>query len=113
MKSVKQLQKSIENCVREAGTYSPALALNYYMLAAALYRYQLCLSEVEQAAEVTVTATNGAMQQHPAAKMMIDTETSILRQLKELGLNAEGTRGNTEGDPITALIADMRQSMEE
>lgn len=108
------LEKCVENIkerLRLAGRYTSALDTNITVAAGTLYRYTRALDEVKGLKSLTVTTPNGALQQHPALKCMEGAEKSILNQLKELGLTAEGTRNTVEGDPLSELVQKVRAEL--
>lgn len=100
-------QSEIRRWLEAAAHYTAALEGNVFVLAGTFSRYAKALNETEALENVSVTGPNGAMQQHPAFKMQRECEESILKQLKELGLTATGTRGKVERDPAVELIEEV------
>ena len=111
MKSVSTYEKLIKKCLEHAGRYTPALDLNIYALASTLRTHELIMRQVD-GLRVTVleltTARGKNVRAHPLLGQLRDAEASVLRQLRELGLTAEGTRGRVEADPLAGLLAGMR-----
>ena len=102
-------QQRIKECLEASGRYTRALDLNILVLASSLRRLSIAINETEALAAETVSvkSPNGALQQHPAFKAQREAEETILRQLKELGLTADGTRQNVERDPTADLLAEV------
>lgn len=96
METPEEWEEVIWDCLDAAGRRSRALTLNVKVLAVALWRLSVSVRETSRLDAVSLTGPNGAMQQHPAFKLQTDTEASILRQLKEMGLTAEGTAERLE-----------------
>lgn len=113
-KSVETFEKTIKKCLEHAGRYTPALDLNIYALAATLRTHALIMKQVQALKSTVVemhTARGSVVRAHPLVAQLRDAEASMLRQLKELGLTAEGTRGRTEGDPLAGMLDAMREEL--
>lgn len=103
---IKYYERKVRQWLTAAGHYSEALDGNVFVLAGTLSRYAKALNETEEMVKVSVSS-KGALQQHPAYKMQRDCEESILKQLKELRLTAEGTRDKVRADPLVDLMAEV------
>lgn len=111
MKSIEAFEKTIRGCLEHAGRYTPALDLNIYALAVTLRTHAMILRQVEglSATVLTVrTARGEIVRAHPLMAQLREAEASFLKQLKELGLTAEGTRGRSEADPLGGLLSEIR-----
>lgn len=104
---IEYYQESVRRWLEAAGHYTCALDGNVFVLAGTIARYAKALNETSELTTVSVTGPNGAMQQHPAFKMQRECEESILKQLKELGLTAAGTKTKVERDPAVDLINEV------
>lgn len=103
--TIDQWEKEINSVLKVLGRNPRVLCLNVHVLAVSFYRLFLAVEETAQFDRVSVENINGAIQQHPAFKMQIDTENSILRQLKELGLTADDTtESDQEADRLFELM---------
>lgn len=109
--SVSTYENKIKKCLEEAGRYCPALSLNIYMLACAFETHAAIMKKFaglkSTVAEVK-TRTGTIYRDHPLINQLRAAEVSILKQLKELGLTAEGTRGRAKGDALADLLETVR-----
>lgn len=109
--TVEYWENEIKNVLLATGRSPSALAINIRVLAVSLRRLMLSVEETAEFDAVSVTGVNGALQQHPAFKVQTDTENSILRQLKELSLTADGTTDRSDdADRFTELISRITNS---
>lgn len=106
---IDHFQARITACLEAAGRYTSALDLNILVLASSFRRLAIAINETEglKESKISFATPNGALQQHPAFKAQREAEETILKQLKELNLTADGTTSNVERDPAVELMKEV------
>ncbi len=106
--SIEYYENKVRKCLEHAGRYTPALDLNIFLLAGALQSVALAYSEISTltaTTETVETSRGKAIRTLPVFKIAREAEENCRKQMKELGLTAEGTRTTSETTPMAELLA--------
>ena len=100
--------------LKAAGKYSASLEVQVHSLATALRSLDIADRDLDGLDSTVVTSIsrygNESLAPHPVFKILKDTQDSITRQMKALGLTAEELAGADGDDPLYELTRQVQQT---
>lgn len=102
----------IVKALKAANRYTHALDVQIYSLASALRALELANHDLDQI-DCCTLETERSIIAHPAFKIRTDAETSVTRQMKQLGLTTEAIGGGAKEDPMLDLVNKVHKKQKE
>lgn len=112
MRTVADFEKMIKSALKAAARYSKSLDVQIFSLASALRALELANNDLD-GIDCCTLETERSIIAHPAFKIRTDAETSVTRQMKQLGLTTEALGGEVREDPMVALTKKVRRKQVE
>lgn len=114
LESTEYFRKLIVGALKSAERYNKSLEIQILSLASALRSLQIANRDLDEL-DSTVVATisrygNESLAPHPVFKILKDTQDSITRQMKALGLTAEDLIAGDDDDPLYALTRQVKKT---
>ena len=112
-KKVADYQKIVKNALKACGNYSKSLDIQIISLASALRTLGLANDEIDTLDVTTILETTRygkKMAPHPAFKVQRDSQDSVTRQMKALGLTAADISGDSDDDPLVDLTTKVKNA---
>ena len=114
LKPTADYRKKIVKALKAAGKYSASLEVQVHSLATALRSLDIADRDLDGLDSTVVTSIsrygNESLAPHPVFKILKDTQDSITRQMKALGLTAEELAGADGDDPLYELTRQVQQT---
>lgn len=105
-KTTKQWHTVISKALKKAGIYNTSLEMQVSSLAGAMRTLELAQEEIDGLDTIVVmerTRYGEKMMPHPAFKIQRDAQSSITRQMKQLGLTPGELTTDQNSDPLIDL----------
>ncbi|MCM1029743.1 MAG: hypothetical protein NC342_08865 [Pseudoflavonifractor sp.] len=100
--SQSDFQETVRSALREVGRYTPALEIQVMTLASTLLTLATVTDDIRRL-KASERWCGDTLKAHPAFAVQRYAWDSVTRQMKSLGLTAEGVSGEVEGDPLADL----------
>lgn len=111
MAKVQDYKRQVTKALRQAGLYTPALAIQVNNLASALLTLRIANDTIEGLDTVIIeneTSQGTTRQLHPVFKVQRDAMDQVTRQMKQLGLTTAEVVGKPDipdaGDELMAKV---------
>ncbi len=113
-KNVSDYKIEITKALKAVGKYSRGLDIQITSLAGALCTLNKANAEIDALETVTIKVKshygNDTLAPHPVFKIQKDAQDSVTRQMKALGLTAEGLIGVDDDDPLIDLTKKVKNA---
>lgn len=113
-KNVSDYKIEITKALKAVGKYSKGLDIQITSLAGALCTLNKANAEIDALETVTIKVVsrygNDTLAPHPVFKIQKDAQDSVTRQMKALGLTAEGLIGVDDDDPLIDLTKKVKNA---
>lgn len=112
-KDISYYEDKVKKCLEHAGKYTPALDLNIFILAGALQSLAIALDDISKlkSACITIQTARGEVKRaDPTFKIAREAEENCRKHMIAIGLDADGTRGKSDADPLAELMGGVRQA---
>lgn len=114
LKKTAEYKKSIERVLRAAGNYHRGLDAQVTALAGALRTLAIANQEIDGLEVTTIPVVsrygNETLAPHPVFKIQKDTQASVTKLMRALGLTVEDLNGTDTTDPLIELTRDVRSA---
>lgn len=112
---IKQIKRSIEKSLKNAGIYSPHLDIQLESLASAVLTLRMANDDIEALDSVMTIEKSKYGEKpvmHPAFKVQRDAMAEVSKQMKQLNLTVADLVGNPEKpgpiDDLTDILASIK-----
>lgn len=113
-KKISEYKRDIERALKYAGKYNKSITFQVLSLAGALRTLDLANDDVDRLETTTIIVKNrygnDAPAPHPAFRIQRETQESVTRQMKALGLTTEALAGADDNDPMVELTQTVAAS---
>ena len=113
-KNVSDYKIEITKALKAVGKYSRGLDIQITSLAGAMCTLNKANAEIDALETVTIKVKsrygNDTLAPHPVFKIQKDAQDSVTRQMKALGLTAEGLIGVDDDDPLIDLTKKVKNA---